>query len=151
MSKNRNMVMKCINIGRLMIILASLESWECQLSNDAKLVKIRPILMRIWAFFHTAYTQKKCRSIKIHTSILAISTRAGKMFRVIYKDDSLIPSIVLLYKIRLSFSQIYYIVGFHKYLLKIVSRLCVERSWSTHQKTQDVFCHTKHNREPKYN
>ena len=68
MSKNQNAAAKCINIARLMIILVSLESWECQLSNDAKLVKIRPVegrfMARFWFFyiphiyniFHLAFT-----------------------------------------------------------------------------------------------
>ena len=58
--------------------LASLDSWECQLSNDAKLVKIRPIEghILIWksCFFTPRIRQKinarlQCRSIKIHTSM----------------------------------------------------------------------------------
>ena len=41
--KNQNIATKCINICRLVIILASLESWEYQFSTDAKIVKIRAI------------------------------------------------------------------------------------------------------------
>ena len=49
--KMQNMATKCINIGRTAMILASLESWECQLSNDAKLVKIRPVEGRFVTMF----------------------------------------------------------------------------------------------------
>ena len=61
--KMQNMATKCINIARLMMILASLESWECQLSNDAKLVKIRPVEGRFvtmfWFNIHTSYPQMR--------------------------------------------------------------------------------------------
>ena len=58
MTKNHNVAAKCINIARLMMILVSLESWECQLPNDAKLVKIHTIEGRFAAMFRCVFTYR---------------------------------------------------------------------------------------------
>ena len=66
MIKNQNMATKCINIARLMMILASLESLECHLFNGAIPVKIRPVetvegrfVTMFWFNIHTSYPQMR--------------------------------------------------------------------------------------------
>ena len=45
------MATKRINTARILTSLAPLKSWRPQLSNDAKIVKIRAVLMRFVAMF----------------------------------------------------------------------------------------------------
>ena len=48
---NQNMTTNRPSIGRILTILASLESWHSQLSIDAKIITCRPILMHFMDMF----------------------------------------------------------------------------------------------------
>lgn len=56
------------NIVRILIILAQLKSWGCQLSNGTKLVKLRPVQGRFVAMFWFAYHKHNIPHIGPHFS-----------------------------------------------------------------------------------